>query len=398
MRPWLNRQRFLADFALSSLARRRARTAVLALVYSAVVALIASVMLYADAVRREAALVLRDSPAVLVQGTQAGRFAPVPADSVAALGGLRGVQSVEGRLWGYYYDPVLKTTLTVMVPPARSGRAVRDGHVRLGAAVARERRVRAGERIAFVTTSDAVDAAGSEDSAPGLSFKWVMLLEVSEVLPEESEALTADVVLLSEGDFRKLVDHPAGYFTDIALEVANPAEHRTVAAKAAARLRGVRAILREDVARTYASVFGWREGLVLVVLTSVVAAFALFAFDRASGLSADETREIAILKAVGWDAGDVIGMKAWEGALVSAAAFGIGYLAAYLLVFHLPADPLGGALRGWTVLRPRMALAPAPDAFRVVTLFVLSVVPYTAAVLVPVWRAAVAEPDSVIRG
>ena len=398
MRPWLNRQRFLADFALASLARRRARTALLVWVYAAVVALIAAVMLYADSVRREAALVLRGSPAVLVQRTQAGRFAPVPAAYVAALAGLRGVQSVEGRFWGYCYDPVLKATLTVMVPPARSGRALTDGHVRIGAALARERKVRARERIAFVTAGEAVDGTAAAGSAPAPAFQRVMLFEVLEVLPEESEELTADLVLLSEADFRTLVGHPAGYFTDIALAVANPAEHRTVAAKTAARLRDVRTILREDVARTYASVFGWREGLVLVVFTSVIGAFALFAFDRASGLSADETREIAILKAVGWDAGDVMRMKAWEGAVLSATAFCLGYLAAYLLVFHVPADPFGGALRGWTVLRPRLALAPAPDAFRIATLAVLSVVPYTAAVLVPVWRVAVADPDAVIRG
>jgi hypothetical protein len=398
MRLWLSRQRFLADFALASLARRRARTAMLVLVYAAVVALIAAVMLSADSVRREAALVLRDSPAVLVQRTQAGRFAPVPVAYVDALAGLRGVQSVEGRLWGYYYDPVLRATLTVMVPPARSGRAVPEGRVRIGAAVARVRRLRAGERMALVTTGDAVPAGVPERAAPSAAFVRVMLLVVSEVLPEESEGLTADLVLLNEADFRTLVDHPAGFFTDIALEVAHPAEHSTVAAKAAARLRDVRTIVRDDVARTYASVFGWREGLVLVVLASVIGAFALFAFDRASGLSADETREIAILKAVGWDAGDVMRMKAWEGAVLSATAFGLGYLAAYLLVFYAPVGIFDGALRGWTVLRPRMALAPAPDAFRVATLFILSVVPYTAAALVPVWRAAVAEPDSVMRG
>ncbi|MFN8091131.1 MAG: ABC transporter permease [Vicinamibacteria bacterium] len=397
MRTWLNRQRFLADYALSSLARRRARAALLVFVYAAVVALVASVMLYADSVRREASLVLRDSPAVLVQRTQAGRFAPVPAAYVDALAGLRGVQAVEGRLWGYYYDPVIRATLTVMVPPARSGRAVERGRVRVGAAVARARRLRAGDRLALVTTGG-VEGPASDGKSTFSGVARVMLFGVSEVLPEESEGLTADVLLLSAEDFRSLVHHPEGFFTDIALDVANPAEHRTVARKASARLGDVRTILREDVARTYASVFGWREGLVLVVLAGVVGAFALFAFDRASGLSAEEAREIAILKAVGWDAGDVMRMKAWEGAVLSAAAFGLGYLAAYLFVFHVPADPLGAALRGWTALRPRVAPTPAPDAFRVATLFVLTVLPYTAAVLVPVWRAAVAEPDSVIRG
>ncbi len=381
MGPWLNRQRYLADFALASLARRRTRTAALLLVYAAVVAVIAAVMLYAQAVRREARDLLQRSPAVIVQRLQAGRYAPVPVDYVETLGAIRGVQAVEGRLWGYYYDPLFRTVCTVMVPAASSERAVADGHARVGSAVARVWNLRAGGRLALLTPSDEA-----------------MSLVVDEIFSDESALLTADLMLLSPADFRTLLDHPVGFYTDIALSVANPAEHRRVAAKVTARLRDTRTIVRDDMARTYASVFSWREGLVLVAFIGVMAAFALFAFDRASGLSADETREIAVLKAVGWDAGDVMAMKVWEGALVSATAFAIGYLAAYLFVFYVPAGPFDGALRGWTVLRPRVHLTPDADAFQVATLFVLSVVPYTAAVLVPVWRAAVAEPDAVMRG
>lgn len=381
MRPWLNRQRYLADYALASLGRRQMRTAALLVVYAGVVATIAAVMLYAQAVRREAREVLRHAPDVIVQRLQAGRYAPVPAAYADAMTTIRGVQAVEGRLWGYYYDPLLGITCTVMVPDSRSGRAVADGHARVSAAIARVRGMRDGGRLALVTPTGAV-----------------MDLAVDEILSDESALLTADLMILGPTDFQTLIDHPAGFYSDIALSVANPAERRRVAAKVTAKLHDTRTIVRDDIARTYASVFSWREGLVLVAFTGVMAAFALFAFDRASGLSADETREIAILKAVGWDAGDVMGMKIWEGAALSATAFALGYLAAYLFVFYLPAGPFDGALRGWTVLRPQVHLTPDVDAFQVATLFVLSVVPYTAAVLVPVWRATVAEPDTVMRG
>ena len=39
----------------------------------------------------------------------------------------------------------------------------------------------------------------------------------------------------------------------------------------------------------------------------------------------------------------------------------------------------------------------AIDGLQVATLFLLTVFPYTAAVLVPIWRAAVTDPDSVMR-
>ncbi|MBL8140480.1 MAG: ABC transporter permease [Acidobacteria bacterium] len=381
MRRWLNRQRSLADVALASLGRRRTRTMALLVVYALVVSVVAAVMLYAQAVRREAGRVLAQSPAVIVQRLQAGRFALVPDTYAEALRAIRGVQSVEGRLWGYYYDPVLKVAVTVMVAPEGSAHVVQDGHARVGPAVARAKGLSAGGQLLLITTA-----------------RDVLRLTVDELLPDESAVLTADLILISAADFRALFDHPAGFYTDIALSVANPAEHRRVAEKVTTRMPDTRAIVRDDIARTYAATFSWREGLVLVAFIGVLAAFALFAFDRASGLSADETREIAVLKAVGWDAGDVMAMKAWEGALVSAVAFAAGYLAAYLFVFYVPAGPFDGALRGWTVVRPRIRLTPDTDAFQVATLFVLSVVPYTAAILVPVWRAAVAEPDVVMRG
>lgn len=376
MNPWIEKQRSLIDFTLASLARRKTRNLGLLAVYGLLVFVLASVMLFVHALRQEATAILEGTPEVILQRMVAGRHDLIPPGYLEKIGRIRGVQAKEGRLWGYYYDPVVKANYTFMVP----AHEIAPGTLHIGPGLARERGLAPGNTVSFRSYS-------------GRLFAFT----VGAVLPQGSELASADLVLLSEQDFRAFFEYPAGHYTDIALSVANPQEVRTVAAKLANALPDSRPILREEVLRTYASIFDWREGIVLTVLAGALFAFAILAWDKASGLSAEEKREIGILKAIGWETGDVIKMKFWEGALVSLAAFLLGYVGAYLHVFRFDAALFEPVLKGWAVLYPRFSLTPAIDGLAVATLFFFTVVPYTAAVLVPIWRAATTDPDSVMR-
>ncbi|HNQ56089.1 MAG: FtsX-like permease family protein [Burkholderiales bacterium] len=377
MNAWIEKQRHLIDFTLASLARRKAKNLGLLLVYALLVFVLASVALYTHALRQEAAQVLKQSPEIVLQRMVAGRHDLIPPGYLEKIGRIRGVQSIEGRLWGYYYDPVVKANYTFMAPAAE---AVKPGTLVVGPAVARSRGLAPGNTISFRAYS-------------GKLFSFTVV----GVLPHASELVSADLVLMGEADFRAFFEYPAGQHTDIALSVANPLEVRTVAAKLASALPDSRPILREEVLRTYASVFDWREGIVLALLSAAIFAFAILAWEKASGLSAEEKREIGILKAIGWETGDVIKMKLWEGGLISLTAFLAGFVAAYLQVFRFGAPLFEPVLKGWAVLYPRFELVPAIDGLQVATLFFFTVFPYMAAVLVPIWRAAITDPDSAMR-
>ncbi|MFZ2161400.1 MAG: FtsX-like permease family protein [Sideroxyarcus sp.] len=383
MKTWIAKQKALIDFTLSSLARRKLKNLGLLLVYTVIVFLLASVMLYTHALRHEAAQVLKNSPEVIVQRMVAGRHDLIPPGYLEKLGRIRGVQNKEGRLWGYFYDNVVRANYTFMAPsPEAAGFGeVADGKIVIGAAVARERGLVPGNLISF-------------RSYTGKLFVFT----VAAVLPHEAELVSADLLLLSEADFRVFFDIPAGYYNDIALSVANPQEVRNIAGKISETLPDARIILREEVLRTYESIFNWREGIVLVLLSGSILAFAIFAWEKASGLSAEEKREIGILKAIGWETGDVLKMKFWEGALVSLTAFLLGYVAAYFHVFHFSTALFEPVLKGWSVLYPRFELVPVVDGFQVATLFFFTVFPYTVATIVPIWRAAITDPDAVMRG
>ena len=55
-------------------------------------------------------------------------------------------------------------------------------------------------------------------------------------------------------------------------------------------------------------------------------------------------------------------------------------------------------LKGWSVLFPPFPLSPVPDAAMLLTLALLTVGPYVAATVVPSWKSAVTDPDTVLRG
>ena len=377
MPTWLLRQKYLIDFTLSSLLRRRAKNLGLLLVYTLIVFVLASVMLFTHALRQEAAAVLEGAPEIVLQRLVAGRHDLVPASHLERIGTVRGVQKKEGRLWGYFYDPATRANYTLMVP---TDRTVADGEVVIGAGIARTRGLARGD---FYTLR-------GQDGQP-------QSLRVAEILGSGSELVSSDLMLVSEGFFRRFFGIGPGLYTDVVLTVRNPNEVRKIAEKLTLLLPDTRPILREEILRTYDAVFAWRQGIVYVLLIGAVLAFVVFAWDKASGLSAEERREIGILKAIGWETGDVIRMKFWEGALVSLTAFLVGYLAAYAHVFYSDAALFEPVLKGWAVLYPRFQLLPTVDGLQVATLFFFTVFPYTVATIVPIWRAAITDPDAVMR-
>ncbi|MBI5015030.1 MAG: FtsX-like permease family protein [Deltaproteobacteria bacterium] len=373
----IEKQIHLLDFTLASLLRRKGRNAALILVYTLVVFLLASVTFFTQALKQEAARVLRGAPELIVQRLMAGRQELVPASYAEALRGILGVHSVRGRLWGYYFDPVFGANYTLMVPEQASFPA---GTVVVGPGLTRSSLASLGNLLPFRTHRGTLNT-----------------LEIGEILPKESELVAADLVLVTAEDFRAIFGMPEGYFTDLVLGVRNPNEVLTVAKKVLERLPDTRPVVRDEILRTYESVFNWRSGVLLFVLLGSVLAFAILAWDKASGLSEAERREIAILKAVGWETGDVIVMKSWEGMVVSLSSFVLGLVLAYVHVFFGSSALLAPVLKGWSVLYPEFRLAPLVDPYQVATLFFLCVVPYTVATVVPVWRAATVDPDSVMR-
>lgn len=373
----LERQRYFIDFTLSSLLRRKWKNISLVIVYALIVFMLASVLFFTGAVHKEAASVLAGSPEIIVQRTVAGRHELIPAVYAETIKSIHGVRKVEGRLWGYYYHQASRANYTVM---SIEGYSLKDDQVAIGEGVRRTWKGVLNNKLYF----RAYDGVA-------------ITLDIADEFTGDTALVSSDLVLMTEKNFRRIFGVDQGYFTDLVATVRNLNECPTIAEKITVQLPDSRPILREEILRTYSSLFDWRSGYVIVLLAGAVLSFLIFAWDKATGLTAEERSEIGILKAVGWDTGDVLLLKFWEGMVVCLTAFVVGAAAAYVHVFMTDAPLFEHALKGWAVLYPSFELTPAFDAYQLAAVFGLTVVPYTLITIVPAWRVAVTDPDAVMR-
>jgi cell division protein FtsX len=374
---WLRRQTSFIDFTLSSMLRRKGKNLALLLVYATIIFLLSSVMFFSLSIRNDALSVLAGAPEIVVQKMMAGRHEIMPTAAAEDIKRIRGVRTVKPRLWGYYYHPASEANYTLMVP-AQSPPP--DGEVSVGRGVLRT-------WPAHLKGEILLAAADGK----------VLALAVSDVFDGETELVTSDLILTSEKTFRQLTGMPEGFATDLSVAVRNPNECATIAKKIKDALPDSRPIIRDEILRSYATIFDWRSGYVIVLLSGAVLAFFIFALEKATGLSAEEKREIGIVKALGWNTSDVLLLKFWEGSVISLSAFVLGVLSAYVHVFFFSAPLFEHALKGWGVLYPDFKLHPFVDPYHLGVLFLLTVVPYALVTVIPAWKTAVTDPDLVMR-
>jgi ABC-type lipoprotein release transport system permease subunit len=373
----IEKQRNIIDFTLSALWRRKGKNLALVVVYTLVVFSLGSVMFFTQALKNEAAIILQGTPEIIVQKLVAGRHELIPVAYAEKIKSIRGVQSVKDRLWGYYFDPNGRANYTLMVP---EGLDLKEKEIVVGAGISRVRQVFRGNAMLLRTY----------DGRP-------ISLFIKGVLSPEAELLSSDLMLISAPGFRNLFGISEADATDLTVTVLNKKEIPTIAGKIVDNLPDTRAITRDEILRTYDAVFDWRGGIMIAILAGAVLAFLIFAWDKATGLSGEERREIGILKAIGWETADVLQMKFWEGMVVSLSSFFIGVILAYFHIFYASATFFEPVLKGWSILYPDFRLTPFISGYQIAILCFFTVIPYTVATIIPAWRAATIDPDVIMR-
>lgn len=381
---FIEKQRLIIDFTISSLLRRKRKNSFLLVLFTTLIFSLASTLFFICSIKKEAALVLRNAPEIVVQRFMCGRQSAIPPGYIDTIKRIEGVKSVQPRLWGYYFDAFSGANYTFMVNDSLKERpgdiVIGNGVTRRNAARNRGLVTRKNDLIPFKTYTGSVSS-----------------LKIRGILSPGSELLTADLILASESDFRTIFSLPEDYSTDLLLQIENPGRAAAIAALISEMHPDTRTVSREDILKTYEKIFDWRGGIFSAIITGAFFAFFILALDKATSMSAQERNEIGILKAVGWETSDILLMKFWESIAVSLPAFMVGLLAAYLHIYFASATLLKPVLKGWSVLYPNLSLTPAPSLMPFAFLFLITVIPYAMVTAIPCWRPARSAPDLLLR-
>ncbi|MBU1234992.1 MAG: FtsX-like permease family protein [Proteobacteria bacterium] len=379
----------ILEYGLSSLARRKFKNFSIIAIYSFTIAALASILLLTHSLKEIAVNVLADGPDIVVQRLTGGRHDLIPATYAQGIEQLAGVGRVTPRIWGYYYDSLYQTNYTMLgvqqdMPQLEmvEGRmVVADGECTVGQGVATAQNAEIGNELLLI------NSAGIGSTC-----------EITGMFKARSNLWTNDLILFTKDDLQRFFATPAGLATDITVEVFNPKEIPVVAQKIRQLFPDTRPVTINEILHTYESVFNWRSGMMLTIFASSLIAFSILAWDKATGISGEEKQEIGILKAIGWDTGDILALKFSEGSVISVTAFLLGIFFAYIHVFLLGAPLLVPVLKGWSVLFPPLHLVPYVNMYQIFTLGFLTIVPYMASTVIPSWKSAITDPESIMRG
>ncbi len=385
----------ILDYALSSLHRKWAKNLTVLLAFTLVIFFFSSLQLMNRSLSELSLRIFSTAPDITLQQMSAGRQVHIHEDVKKKLGTIFGITGVRERIWGYYFDESNGANYTVigMDDFAKESK----NHHWIG--LSQGRLPKPGER-GKVIISEAVQKKLELGNRKFFTLFRPDLSQISfetlGIFDNSYDIITGDTILMSKDDARTLFDLPKGFTTDLLISVGNPLETYTIAEKISSRLPGVRVVTRDQILKTYKVVFSWRNGLGSICLLSGLLAFVILAWDKATGLSHEELREVGILKVLGWQSHDLILLRMSEAGIISILAFLFGYLLSWVHVVYLDGTLFRPIFLGWSILRPSFSLVPPFQLTDMLLVFSISVIPYLCATSVPAWRSAVVRADSVI--
>ena len=387
----MNRLINLMNYALTSLLRRWKKNLSLITIYAAVVGFFASVVLFTSALKYDSQDTLGTLPELWIQKLAGGRLQPIPLAMADSLQNIRGVRQVIPRYWGYYYDSPTGAVFTVIgSDSAISG--------------------------LYALTTDYKGKLDDSSAICGTGFMQMHHLEINDRLSlinaqgnlksyqivgqftAASDLLTRDLIILSKTSTKEILALDENQCTDIAVSVVNDNEVENIALKINRKYFGLRVVSREDLLLTYDTLFSWRGGIFVFGGLISLLAFLILAWDRASGLSREERKELGILKGIGWQINDVLLLKFFEGIVISVTATLLGILASLFHIFIFDAWLIRSFFIGWSVLYPDYNLKMVIDGSSLLIIFLISVIPYLSASVIPAWKGAIADPAEAMQG
>jgi ABC-type lipoprotein release transport system permease subunit len=94
---------YLIEFAINSIFRQKAKNIFIFIILTTLIFLVTSFFQISNGLKIEALQTVEALPEITIQKLQGGRTTPIQSATIDEVLQINGVQSANGRVWGYYY-------------------------------------------------------------------------------------------------------------------------------------------------------------------------------------------------------------------------------------------------------------------------------------------------------
>lgn len=384
---------YITEYAINSLLRQRYKTLFIFLVLSALIFLIGSLFFITNSIKHELFSTVDSLPEITVQKIKAGRQDEIDVDVVDEILQISGVESAVARVWGYYYFENAGVNFTLLGIDEYE-----EQYKESLKGIAKELDFDSSSMMVGEGVKRVMDENYYKEYFNFIKPEGTLIrVDIGAVFKADTELESNDVIVMSKKNVREIFGIDETKATDIVVKVANPNEIATIASKIKTLYPDARVVTKDDLKISYQNIFDYKSGVFIALFIVSLFTFFIIVYDKASGLSSEEKREIGILKALGWKVGDVLKERFYEGFIVSFFSYMTGMISALFFVYVLKAPLMQNIFTGYSRLKSSFELSFVLDLQTMALIFFLSVPVYIAATIVPAYRSATLEADEVIR-
>ena len=388
---------YLLEYAVDALLRSKSKSIFILIVFTLLTALLTSVFLITSSIKYELQSTVDSLPQITVQKIKAGRHHDIETSVVDRILGITGVSEAIPRVWGYYYFQNAGVNFSV-VGIDQFENQYKESFAKLTKKfdfdeLNENSSMVVGRGVKEIMTSSYYNEYFNFIKPDGTLKK----MDIAGVFDGDTNLESNDIIVMSKESVREIFDIEESRATDIVVKVPNKNEVSTVASKIKMLYPDTRVISSSDLKISYQNIFDYKSGIFLALFTVALFTFFMIIYDKASGLSSEEKREIGILKAIGWKVDDVLKEKFYEAFIISSLSYLLGIIMAFTFVYIFQAPLLRNIFVGYSQLKTQFELPYIFDIQTLFLVFFLSVPIYIAATIIPSWRAATLDVDEVIR-
>jgi len=387
----------LLEFSIDSIFRRGSKNIFIFLVFTLLIFLLSSVLFISNSIKSELDMTLNVLPDITVQRLQAGRQVNIPVSRENKLLSMDGVNKVIPRVWGYYYFAKAGVNFSVVGIDSFD-----DQYKKLYSDLTDKYDfdklndnscMLVGTGVAKILKQNYYNGYFNFIKPDGSFAK----INIAGVFKGDTRLESNDVILLPKKEATKIFGMSDDEATDMVLRIDNPVEIPNIAQKIRDLYPDCRVITKNALEISYQNIFNYKGGLFLALFVISAFTFFMIIYDKASGLSSEEKKEIGILKAVGWTIDDILKEKFHEAFVVSFVSFITALCLSMFYVYFLDAPLLRNIFTGYSSLKPTFELPFSFDFQTFSIIFFLTIPIYIAATIIPSWRVASMDADEVMR-
>jgi len=384
---------YLLEYALGYIVRYRAKNIFIGVVLTLLIAVLASFFFVQNSLQYELASTLDAQPQIIVTNQKAGRDTTVDEKMIEKLLTIKGVGDVTSRVWGYYEFKHMNAKFVIV------GIDVFENQYNTTLAdIANNGELNASSMLIGEGVQKILNKSYYRDyfnfMTPDLH---VQKIYIAGVFKAATTLESNNMIVMSKDTARKIFGYTSSEATDLAVSVTNPDELSAILVKIQNLFPTFHVITRKDFKIALQNQFDKTSSIFLTLFIITLFTFFMIVYDKSSGLSSEEKKEIAILKAIGWKIEDVLKARLYEGLIISLVAYLSGIILALFFVYILNAPVIKNIFIDYNDMTNDFVLPFVVDYETLFLLFLLSLPVYMFATVIPSWRVATLDADEVMR-